>query len=484
MSFSIKLRDAFEVGRLLARYTFFAQQYEMGLGVAVKSLDDTGHKLVIASRKLQPVPRRESFANDLAKLVKPYVRTFDAEWRNEQLLEFWADETHAELSTGEFVSTLERWLSTAFGQRDELTSYLKNGLRNNEILAIELGVRVEEGLCPSDAYRHCFTEDPTQMPRRFRHKDPPSFYPIDRRPGEIPLDPGWLDSVFAIARELGIEKALPDKTMLRDKIQDVLVGFDLRLTNSIEGISDISTSGKRLVVSARAGKVLHFRVFDASVMELVNTDETSLTKQAGPIADLKKRLKKLWPPHELTKIEKDRVLTAVKSIIGDTILEENSKIVVCQLAESIALALGTFDPLSVPAQLKGVPTPAGGKLVGGKKLQRDSKALNELGLQFDEETKLITRDGHKGDVTLGGKKQAHVFAILMRNQGKYVQYPKLREVWDNEETGSTDKQIKADIRQVITTLRAKLSKLSLNIKQQSGLGWVLEHAGQYSEPST
>ena len=65
--------------------------------------------------------------------------------------------------------------------------------------------------------------------------------------------------------------------------------------------------------------VLHFRSFDAAGKVVVDTDETSLTAQAGPITDLKRQLEGLWPPHELTRSEKDRVIAAVTTIVGHTL---------------------------------------------------------------------------------------------------------------------------------------------------------------------
>src|SRR5208337_1191820 len=62
-----------------------------------------------------------------------------------------------------------------------------------------------------------------------------------------------------------------------------------------------------------------FRIFDGHGTVVVDTDETSLTTQAGPIADLKRQLAGLQPPHMLTRTEKDRVIAAVTSIAGYTL---------------------------------------------------------------------------------------------------------------------------------------------------------------------
>ena len=95
-------------------------------------------------------------------------------------------------------------------------------------------------------------------------------------------------------------------------------GFDLRLMYSESDVSSIPTSGTNLVIVANVKDVLYFRIFDADGKVVVDTDETRLTTQAGPIADLKRQLDSVRPPHELTRSEKDRVIAKVASIVGHT----------------------------------------------------------------------------------------------------------------------------------------------------------------------
>ncbi len=83
-------------------------------------------------------------------------------------------------------------------------------------------------------------------------------------------------------------------------------------------VSSIPTSGTYLVIVANVKDVLYFRIFDADGKVVVDTDEARLTTQAEPIADLKRRLEILWPPHELTSSEEDRVIAAVTSIVWTT----------------------------------------------------------------------------------------------------------------------------------------------------------------------
>ena len=71
---------------------------------------------------------------------------------------------------------------------------------------------------------------------------------------------------------------------------------------------------------AAVNGVLHFRIFDRGGEKVVDTDEKEekLKEKAGQIEDLSKQLKSLWLPHELTGSEKNRVMTAITSIVGQT----------------------------------------------------------------------------------------------------------------------------------------------------------------------
>ena len=99
-------------------------------------------------------------------------------------------------------------------------------------------------------------------------------------------------------------------------------GFALRLMSPVSGVRDIPTEGKNLVVVAALENVLYFRIFDGDGKIVVDTDETKLAAQSGAIAYLKKQLEDLWPPHELTEGEKDRVINSVTSIVGHTFFKK------------------------------------------------------------------------------------------------------------------------------------------------------------------
>src|SRR5512135_205937 len=112
-------------------------------------------------------------------------------------------------------------------------------------------------------------------------------------------------------REYRIVRRLEHATRIKPKPP---IGFDLRLMSSMKDVDDIPTAGKNLFIVADATNGLHFRIFDGDGKLVVDTDETRLTEQARQIEDLRKQLEGLWPPHELTRSDKDRVITAVTSI--------------------------------------------------------------------------------------------------------------------------------------------------------------------------
>ena len=90
---------------------------------------------------------------------------------------------------------------------------------------------------------------------------------------------------------------------------------DLRLMASMTDASNIPTEGKNLIIVAAVDDVLHFRIFDRNGKRVNDTDEKKLTKQPQKIENLRKELVSLWPPHELTREEKDRIITVVTSIV-------------------------------------------------------------------------------------------------------------------------------------------------------------------------
>ncbi len=87
----------------------------------------------------------------------------------------------------------------------------------------------------------------------------------------------------------------------------------LRLMSSGNDVSGIPSEGKNSVIVAAVGNVLQFRIFDGDGKIVVDTDESRLTGQVQPIADLKKQL-----AGPLDEPARSAVFTAVTSIVGYT----------------------------------------------------------------------------------------------------------------------------------------------------------------------
>jgi hypothetical protein len=112
-----------------------------------------------------------------------------------------------------------------------------------------------------------------------------------------------------------------------------LEGFDLRLMAPVNDIGAIPTTGKKLIILAVLGQELHFRIFDVDGTMVVDEAEGKPLPPPKPPIDLnepppptprfdisgldslKKQLKDLWPPHQLTADEKVQVVATVSSIV-------------------------------------------------------------------------------------------------------------------------------------------------------------------------
>jgi hypothetical protein len=105
--------------------------------------------------------------------------------------------------------------------------------------------------------------------------------------------------------------------------------YDLKL-----GPRKLPAEGKRLIVVAEVNSVLRFRMFnedgkkvydgDGNIEQVSGgdgrtvlvIDQTKLNEQALRIEEIKKQLASLWPPHELTDRERDKLKTDIESIVG------------------------------------------------------------------------------------------------------------------------------------------------------------------------
>ena len=96
----------------------------------------------------------------------------------------------------------------------------------------------------------------------------------------------------------------------------------LRLMPAVKDVGGIPTAGKDLVIVADVDHVLHFRIFDRAGKMVADTDETKPTEQRTWVEFLRQLVPKWWPPHELTRSQKQEIITAVKSIDGHPPMEE------------------------------------------------------------------------------------------------------------------------------------------------------------------
>ncbi|QJX00164.1 efflux RND transporter permease subunit [Frigoriglobus tundricola] len=90
---------------------------------------------------------------------------------------------------------------------------------------------------------------------------------------------------------------------------------EVRLIGTPADGARVPADHKNLLVVANENDKLQFRQFDDEGKLVVDTGEKWLPNRAGLIADVRKQLQGLRPPHELTAAEKDRVVAAVLPVV-------------------------------------------------------------------------------------------------------------------------------------------------------------------------
>jgi hypothetical protein len=131
----------------------------------------------------------------------------------------------------------------------------------------------------------------------------------------IPREAAWLPSlVFVIF--LAPARLLTGWAYARSGRRTLPRKCELQLVSSVNDVNDIPSEGKNLIIVANAEPALHFRVFDGKGHLDTATEADVLTEQSRQIVELKRKLESLWPPHEVTRREKRRVIAAVTSILG------------------------------------------------------------------------------------------------------------------------------------------------------------------------
>ena len=134
----------------------------------------------------------------------------------------------------------------------------------------------------------------------------------------IPREAAWLPSlVFVIF--LAPARLLTGWAYARSGRGELPRGCSLRLMSAVEGVSDIPTDGKNLIIVASVNPALHFRIFDGRGKVAVDTDDQSLPEQTRRIEGLRKQLEGFGSEHELSRREKRRIINTISSIVGHTL---------------------------------------------------------------------------------------------------------------------------------------------------------------------
>ncbi len=94
-------------------------------------------------------------------------------------------------------------------------------------------------------------------------------------------------------------------------------GYDLRLVSSLGDMRRIPPADKWLAIVAASARGLTFRLWNSDRRQVASADAVNLTEKRL-IEDLRKQLETLWPPHELTSSETDRLMAALNPIVGHT----------------------------------------------------------------------------------------------------------------------------------------------------------------------
>jgi hypothetical protein len=101
-------------------------------------------------------------------------------------------------------------------------------------------------------------------------------------------------------------------------LEDRAASCDLRLMPSVKSVGDITAEGRDLIIVADVPDLLVFRMYDGD-------GKIALDWAVGLQTDyqnLKGQLVSLWPPHEMTGIEKARAIDVITSYIA-TVLRTN-----------------------------------------------------------------------------------------------------------------------------------------------------------------
>jgi RNA polymerase sigma factor (sigma-70 family) len=90
--------------------------------------------------------------------------------------------------------------------------------------------------------------------------------------------------------------------------------FEVRLMPTVNDLSALPTAGKNLFVVADFNRALHLRMFDVHGKMVLDSAAKRFTNTW--VEYLQQLVPRLWPPHELTQVEKISVVGAIRNLAG------------------------------------------------------------------------------------------------------------------------------------------------------------------------
>jgi hypothetical protein len=93
---------------------------------------------------------------------------------------------------------------------------------------------------------------------------------------------------------------------------------------NVNDLNALPTAGKRLIIVADVNHTLHLRLFDVEGKMVLDSDAKRLTSTWADY--LQQLVPTLWPPHELTRIDKISVIGAMTTLAGRTWQDEMQRV--------------------------------------------------------------------------------------------------------------------------------------------------------------
>jgi RNA polymerase sigma factor (sigma-70 family) len=95
---------------------------------------------------------------------------------------------------------------------------------------------------------------------------------------------------------------------------------EIRLMPNVNDLNALPSAGKRLFIVADVDHMLHLRMFDLEGKMVLDSAAKRFTSTWADY--LRQLVPTIWPPHELTEIEKISIINAVRALAGRTVVDE------------------------------------------------------------------------------------------------------------------------------------------------------------------